>query len=208
MIMNFNEKFFDLFMLPLERAGLRTARRQLVGQAQGRVLEIGAGTGSNLPFYRFQQVDQLIISDYQLTETVKQYPFPEQDKISFLEIDVTSIPLEDNSLDCVVFSLVFCTVSDPDQGFREIYRVLKPGGRILFIEHVLPEDHRSLSSFFHFLNPAWRHIAHGCNLNRRTVSYIQEAGFEIQHSHRFFKSIFAAGVGRKPSENPEQQVSA
>lgn len=200
MIMNFNEKFFDLFMLPLEQAGLRTVRRQLVSQARGKVLEIGAGTGSNLPLYQFDQIDQLIVSDFELTETVKQYPYPEPDKISFLEIDVTSIPLEDNSLDCVVFSLVFCTVSDPAKGFREIYRVLKPGGRIFFLEHVLPEDHRALSSVFHFLNPAWRHVAHGCNLNRRTVSLIQEAGFQVQQSHRFFKNIFAAGVAKKPTE--------
>lgn len=198
--MNFNEKFFDLFMLPLERAGLRRVRKQLIGQAAGKVLEIGAGTGSNLPFYRFDQIDHLTVSDYELTESVRQFSYPQPDKVSFLAIDAESIPLESESLDCVVFSLVFCTVTDPARGFREIYRILKPGGRIFFLEHVLPEDHRTLSSLFHKLNPAWHRIAHGCNLNRPTVSLIREAGFEIQHSERFFKDIFAAGVGRKPSE--------
>lgn len=192
------ERFFDLFMLPLERSGLTAVRKQLIAQASGRVLEIGAGTGANLPFYRYDLIEELTISDIELSHAVQNFPFPSPERIHYLASDVEEIPIDSNSIDCVVFTLVFCSVSNPQKGLEEIYRVLKPGGKVLFVEHVLPEEHKSLKWIFNFINPGWRRIANGCNVNRETLDTIREAGFQIKQSQSFFRSAFISGVGVRP----------
>ncbi len=99
---------------------------------------------------------------------------------------------EDDTFDSIVFTLVFCSVDDPLKGLNEVKRVLKTGGRIYFMEHVMPE-HSILKNLFNRLNSSWNKLANGCNLNRETADMIRDAGFEIETLERFFGAFI---VGR------------
>lgn len=192
---------FDLFMAPLERWKLHRVRTHLVPAASGDVLELGAGTGVNLKYYDSSQVRTLTLSDRDDRRTVLR------DRIHRLErrlgedvrvarIDAERLPFPDASFDTVVATLLFCSVDCPPCGFDEIARVLRPGGRYLFLEHVLPE--RSGTAWlFHQLNPVWNNLSRGCNLNRDTTAEMERAGFVLDPVHRDGSDgVFVWGTAR------------
>ena len=129
--------FYDLFMKPLERRGINQARRRLMTQAVGSVLEIGSGTGANLKFYNFDLITDLTITDKKLSKRLKKL---DSKDTTFVEADVSDLPFSDDSFDTIIHTLVFCSVKDVSKGLSELKRVLKPNGKIIFIEHVLPES--------------------------------------------------------------------
>lgn len=168
---------FDMTMFPLERAGLKELRGRLIGRAQGQVLEIGVGTGANLPFYDKDRVESLTCLDLGIREKVLTFPFPRP--IHFEEGRAEELPFDTDSFDTVVSTLVFCTVGDPDAGYAQIRRVLRPGGRLIFVEHV--QSHRpGLARFMNYINPAWRRLSSGCNINRHTIETMRRAGFDFE----------------------------
>src|SRR5437764_4969074 len=124
-----------------EKAMLRDRRRALLEQARGRVLEIGGGTGANLPFYG-PGVDELVITEPEepmarrLERKLEGYSLP----VQLVRTLAEQLPFEDESFDVVVATLVLCTVDDPARALGEARRVLKPGGRLLFLEHVRSDD--------------------------------------------------------------------
>lgn len=191
--MGMSEALFDMFMSPLERLRLTKKRQLLLKNVNGTVLEIGAGTGVNFKHYPYQTMEQLDIIDVELTEKVKHYLFPKSLSVSQHKASVEKLPFPDQTYDYVVFTLVFCSVGDPLKGLQEIKRVLKPEGKIIFMEHVLPTQN-PWKHLFHSLNPAWVKIAHGCHLNRETLKTIEQAGFKIEQSERFFKGSFVSGI--------------
>ncbi len=168
-----------MFMAPLERMSLRALRSRLIARAGGRVLEVGAGTGINMRHYDGQAVESLHLSDMDLyyghvlrrQRAHGPFAFP----VYLTDADVQRLPFEDSSFDTVVFTLLFCSVSDPDAGLAEIRRVLAPGGQVIFIEHVLPSA-RTLSALFRHITPAWRRVAGNCHLDRATIPRIRNAG--------------------------------
>lgn len=179
-------------MLPLELMGIRKARKSLIPLLTGHVLEIGSGTGSNLSYYNMTLIDKLTISDYHLKTKLKKI---RHEKIEVLQIDVQTLPFPDNSFDYIVHTLVFCSVENVEQGLAELKRVLKPGGKIVFIEHVLPEG-KKLSRLVNFLNPGWSKISSGCNLNRSYEESLKKSNFEIVSSKRFLKTVFIYGIAQ------------
>ena len=174
-------RIYDRFMENIEEACLRDWRRQLVGGASGRVLEVGAGTGANLGFYS-PAVDEVILSEpdrfmrEKLTERVAQV---DDDRFVLSDKGVENLGVEAQSIDAVVITLVLCSVPDMQAALRSIYEVLRPGGELIFVEHVASERsgrHRMQR----FVEPVWRRCAGNCHLTRRTEAAIYDVGFEME----------------------------
>lgn len=154
-------------------------RAQVVPQARGSVLEIGIGSGLNLPFYGagVEQLYALDPSDELLTMARKKasgIPFP----IEFIPHSGEAIPLDSGSIDTVVTTWTLCTIPDPMQALKEMRRVLRYDGVMLFAEHGLAPE-ASVQGWQQRLNPLWRRVAGGCNLDRKIDQLIQAAGFQL-----------------------------
>ncbi len=170
---------YDFVMRKPEQAGLQTWRRELLEQAGSVVLEIGAGTGANLANYP-EQVERLIALEPNpaMAERMDLEQFSGRGEVEVLQGFVGDIPLEDNSVDTVVTTLVLCSVPDVAAGLAELRRVLRPGGELLFLEHVASPD-ENLRKWQDRVDPLWYGLNGDCHLNRRTAEDIEAAGFEI-----------------------------
>jgi ubiquinone/menaquinone biosynthesis C-methylase UbiE len=170
---------YDHLMAGTEKATLQAHREALIPQATGRVLEIGGGTGANLPYYH-QGVATLTLTEPEppMVRRLQRTLRERRPTAQLLRAPAEDLPFEDDSFDFAISTLVLCTVDDQPRALRELRRVLKPGGRLLFIEHVRSDDER-LSRWQDRLNGLQTRIGHGCNCNRPTVQSIAAAGFEI-----------------------------
>lgn len=170
---------YDRCFKASEDAGLRDMRRETVGQARGRVLELGAGTGLNLDLYP-ESVQDLTLTepDPHMIKQLRKRVEESGRKVEVIEAPAERLPFEDDSFDTAVVTLVLCTVPDPAAALREIGRVLKPGGQFLFLEHVRSID-PSLAKWQDRLEGPWRFLGDGCHCNRDTVSAISAAGFDL-----------------------------
>lgn len=179
---------YDLMMKPLEKHALHGLRQKYIGQAKGKVLEIGAGTGVNLKYYK--NVD-LTLTDQTKSKVLSN-------DYNFLACQVEALPFNEHSFDTVVSTLVFCT-ADVKRGLEEILRVLKPGGRLIFIEHVLPKENPS-RTLFNVLTPVWKRLASGCHLNRDFLEYIGESSFILDDYEYEMGTKFLAGIARRQND--------
>jgi len=184
----FQARCYDFFMDRMDRAGGEEHRRRLVEEAGGEVLEIGAGTGKNLPLYGAAERVVALEPDPAMREQARKraHDAARETRIALEEVegDAMALPFGEVSFDTVVFSLVLCTVPDPERALTEACRVLRPGGTLRFYEHVRANK-PSLAQFQDLARPGWRLLAGGCHPNRDTVRAIQQAGFEIQQQWRF-----------------------
>ena len=161
--------------------GLETERASLLADARGRVLEVGAGTGLNARHYPAG------------VEVVYTEPDPEMAlRVPVIAAPAEELPFDDGSFDTVVSTLVLCAVSDPERAIAEIRRVLVPGGRLLFLEHVRADDGSALARWQDRLNPLWRAVA-GCNCNRRTIEKLERV-FEVDVRTAGFRPPFSRPV--------------
>jgi SAM-dependent methyltransferase len=164
--------FYDPFLWFGERLGMQSRRRRLVNAARGRVLEIGAGTGLNLRHYP-DAVHELVLAEPsepmagQLARRRTTLGRPAR----IVAAPAEALPFEDGSFDTVVSTLVLCTVSDPERALAEVRRVLRPGGRLLFCEHVRSDSPR-LARWQDRLADPWAAVADGCRCNRETLKSI------------------------------------
>jgi len=157
---------------------LNPYRERVIGAAEGRVLEIGAGSGPNLKLYR-QAVSEVVAlePDPKLVHMAKRNASGASRPVSFLEASAEAIPLEGKSIDTVVTTWTLCTI--PLNCLPEIRRVLKPGGKFLFVEHGLaPEE--GVQRWQNRLDPVWSRISGGCHINRPISNAIEDAGFRIE----------------------------
>jgi ubiquinone/menaquinone biosynthesis C-methylase UbiE len=163
-----------------EEAGLRQMRAELLAGARGRVLELGSGTGLNLELYPREGLDSLTLTEpdphmfRQLRERTKKVCAG----ADLVQAGAEDLPFDDDSFDTVVVTLVLCTVPDQPAALQEIRRVLKPGGQLLYLEHVR-SDHPDLAKWQDRLEKPWRFLGDGCHCNRDTVAGIKAAGFEV-----------------------------
>jgi ubiquinone/menaquinone biosynthesis C-methylase UbiE len=175
---------YDTFMAGTEKALLRSRRQALLAGVGGRVLEIGGGTGANLPFYG-SDVEELVITEPEepmarrLERKLGDYSLPTR----VVRAPAEQLPFGDESFDFVVSTLVLCTVDDPVCALAEIHRLLKPHGQLLFLEHVRSDELR-LARWQDRLNGFQRRLWHGCNCNRNTLESIKAAGFSIPQLDR------------------------
>lgn len=176
---------YDSWILPgmldivMRNKAVTRYRSALVPQARGVVLEIGIGSGLNLPFYG-PQVQRLYAIDpsENLLRMARRRARPMRFPVEFFARPGEALPLADHCVDTVVTTFTLCTVSDPFAALREMLRVLKPAGRLLFAEHGFAPD-RSVQRWQHRCNPLWTRLAGGCNLNRKMDELIHSAGFDI-----------------------------
>ncbi len=174
-------KYLDWSM---RQSTLKEYRREVASAVSGMGLEIGFGSGLNLPYYR--NVTKLYALDpseelYDFAaERIASAPFP----VEHLPASAEQIPLPDNSLDFVVSTWTLCSIPHPDTALKEVLRVLKPGGIFSFVEHGRSPK-TSIATIQSFLTPASKHLAGGCHLDRNIEKLIHDAGFDIQKLETF-----------------------
>lgn len=163
----------------MARTVFAVERAKMVPKAAGKVLEIGMGSGFNLPYYS-QQVEQVF--GLEPSESLKLKAFEKASlvafPVTFIGLTAEQIPVEDQSMDTVISTWTLCTVPDVQKTLSEIFRVLKPNGRFLFIEHGRSPD-STIRVVQNTLNPLWKRIGGGCNLNRPMDKLILDAGFRM-----------------------------
>jgi ubiquinone/menaquinone biosynthesis C-methylase UbiE len=190
----FNEKYERLIY---ER------KRQLFDDLSGVVVEIGPGSGPNLKFLNKEITwigiePNLYSHSYILNEAARL----EMRSVEIRELTAERLPLDDNSVDAVISTLALCTVPNQSIALSEIHRVLKPGGKFIFIEHVAAPEGSFMRRFQSFIKPFWKIIADGCHPDRETFMAIRAANFsdvqgECFHVYNTFVSPHIAGVARK-----------
>ncbi|HET8726842.1 MAG TPA: class I SAM-dependent methyltransferase [Alphaproteobacteria bacterium] len=176
---------YERHMLPLMtdwvmgQKMLRDYRLRVVGGARGRVLELGVGSGRNLPFYT-KAVDEVIGVDptSEMLAMAERAAAALPRKITLLERSAEEVPLDDSSIDTVVVTFSLCTIPDPHAAVAEARRVLKPTGELRFVEHGWSPDAR-VRKWQDRLTPLWTRCAGGCHLNRKMDDIVNGAGFEI-----------------------------
>ncbi len=169
---------YDRQMAKVETAGLRAHRESVLAEATGRVLEIGAGTGGNLPFYG-PGVESLTMTEPEIPmlRRLERKVREKALEATVLRAPAEDLPFEDDAFDAAVSTLVLCGVDDQPRALRELRRVLRPGGRLLFIEHVRSADPK-LARKQDRMNGINRFVV-GCECNRPTLSTIEAGGFDI-----------------------------
>lgn len=171
---------YDPFVWLAEMAGMRRRRRTLVAKARGLVVELGAGTGLNVAHYP-DGVDELILTEPEpgMRRKLARRLQRQARAARILDAPAERLPLADACVDTVVSTLVLCTVDDPEGALREIARVLRPGGQLLFIEHVRASS-RFLAACQDRLLKPWRGFAGGCVCNRPTLDLMRTCGFTVE----------------------------
>lgn len=207
--MSFYESKIFPWVLKVADRAFRRDRAEVLGQAHGRVLEIGVGTGTSLPYYAdtaeeivgIEPSGHLLQHSHNVARSIPGL----HDKVILQEGDAHALAFESNSFDSVVAFLVFCTIPDANRAAAEVFRVLKPGGSLLFFEHVRAPS-KKLSAWQDRVNPLWKKVGCGCHLNRSTKEVFQKAGFEFERIEEFYHpkiiklvSPVIKGVAKKPN---------
>lgn len=174
-------KSYDYAMRSTEKRCLQKWRKELLAQADGALLEIGAGTGINLPYYP-DRVSQIVLSepDAQMRKRL-QHKMSQlrEDRFNITSWGAESIEMPDASFDTIVSTLVLCSVPSLKVSLTEIYRLLRPNGILLFLEHVI-SNHPTTRIWQHRIEPLWGLCAGNCHLTRDTAAAIQASGLKIE----------------------------
>jgi ubiquinone/menaquinone biosynthesis C-methylase UbiE len=174
--------FYDRALKATEEDGLRVMRAELLAEARGRVVEVGAGTGVNLDLYGSGTEDLTLVEPdpHMAAQLRRKLEAGEGGPPKVLvEAPAESLPFADDAFDTAVATLVLCTIPDPAAAIAEMARVLKPGGRLLFIEHVRSDDPGRARWQDRFEKP-WRFLADGCHCNRDTEATLRASAFEVE----------------------------
>src|SRR5215469_9760414 len=175
---------------PLVRRWFDPLRREIIGQAHGVVLEVGAGGGQNFSFYdpaRVERVEAVEPDEAMLAiacPRLEEAPVP----ITLTCAPVEALPFPEGQFDSVVATLVFCSVQDPERGLREIWRVLKPGGTLLLLEHVRAQG-RTAARVQDALVPLTTRFGGNCHWNRATGAVVRQTGFQATQDRTVRKGL-------------------
>ena len=174
---------YDPFVWAGERAGVRTLRRELLGKARGFTVEVGSGTGLNLPFYP-DDLDELVLAepDRPMLLRLEKRLRRSGRRAQVVEAPAERLPFPDGSVDTVVSTFVLCTVDVPELSLREIVRVLRPDGQFLFLEHVRSHSTRRAARQDRLADP-WRRFARGCRCNQATAELMATCGMTFDDVH-------------------------
>lgn len=156
-------------------------REKVVPLACGRVLEVGLGTGLNLPFYNASKVNKVwgLDPSSEMLDRAKEIAGSVSFEVELIGLPGEEIPLESNSVDTVVVTYTLCTIIDVDRAIKEMARVLKPTGEFIFCEHGAAPD-VSVRRLQNCINPVWKRVGGGCHLNRAIPEIIERGGFRIK----------------------------
>lgn len=198
MIYKFYQKriFPHLLNQVMQTPSMMDGRAELLGKVRGEVLEIGFGTGLNLPFY--QEVDQVYALEpnrdvYQLAQKrVYDAPF----HVQHIQASAEKLPFADHSVENIVSTWTMCSIANLDKAIQEIYRVLKPQGTLHLIEHVQYHDNNTLKKLQDILTPIQKVIADGCHLNRNIELELLNANFKFSEKY-YFDAEDLPKIGRR-----------
>ena len=199
---------YDRFMDATEEACLRRWRGELLADLEGDVLELGAGTGANLPHHP-RDLSRLVLTepDKHMRRQLEARARERRPDAEVTPASASALPFADASFDAVVSTLVLCSVPELDTTLREVWRVLKPGGRFLFLEHVAAAPGTGRRRLQRVVDPLWRRVADGCRLTRDTERAMLDAGFTLERIEReSMRKAMAIvrpsirGVARRPAE--------
>jgi ubiquinone/menaquinone biosynthesis C-methylase UbiE len=175
---------YDRMTAASEEAGMRDMRRQVVSQARGRTLELGAGTGLNLVHYGPEVTELVLLEpDSHMGAKLREKVEASGRDARIVTSSAEQLPFEDESFDTVLGTLVLCTIPDHERAIAEVARVLKPGGRMLFLEHVRSDD-PGLARWQDRLRPVWQFVAVGCQCNRDTLAAIERSPLTVDRARR------------------------
>jgi len=162
-------------------------RQKIVPEAEGEILEIGFGSGLNVPYYDRSKVRKIWALEPSAGMRRKARPAVDETDmdIEFIDLPGEQIPLDDNSVDTILMTYTLCTIPDTKAALEGMRRVLRAGGRLLFCEHGRAPDEK-VRRWQNRLNPAWSRIAGGCNMNRDIPALINEGGFAIKVDERMY----------------------
>jgi ubiquinone/menaquinone biosynthesis C-methylase UbiE len=195
-----NSRLYNLVEFPMELLWYRRWRRQLFNKIkEGRVLEVGIGTGKNLRYYR--QRFWAVGVDLSAGMLAKAKPLATAKDVSLAQMDVENLAFPDDTFDTILATFVFCSVPDPIRGLREIRRTLRPDGQMLLIEHVLPKN-PVLARVFDVLDSLTATLT-GVHINRKTSDNIRRAGFELIQERNLLLTIFRLLVAKPPGKENE-----
>lgn len=191
-------RLYDPAMELPENLGLRRLREETLRGVHGRVLELGIGTGRNLPLYpsaveRLFGIDPDEVMLGRAEKRARRLPFPAE----LLLASAEELPFDDGSFDAVVSTLVFCTVPDPPKALGEVRRVLKRGGEFRLLEHVRM-GHKPVAWLQERATPLWKRVAGGCHLDRDILAAVREAGFEVERVERHLDGLVLTVFARNP----------
>jgi ubiquinone/menaquinone biosynthesis C-methylase UbiE len=175
---------YDSCIKGTEEEGLRDMRREVLAGATGRTIDLGAGTGANIGLFP-DTVTELVFAEPDPHMAKKLRPKLAESGLQaeVVEAPAESLPFEDSSFDTAVFTLVLCTVPDPEAALAEAARILRPGGKMLFIEHVRSEQ-PGLARWQDRLEKPWRFLGDGCHCNRDTVATIKASPLTLDDFER------------------------
>lgn len=185
--------FYDDRILPhiIDRAcsmgQVMKLRSQVVPLATGKVLEVGIGSAINLEFYNPDQIE--LVYGLEPSQGMRRKAAANLAKspiqVEWLDLPGETIPLADDSVDTVLLTFTLCTIPDWETALKEMRRVLKPNGELLFLEHGESPDN-GVCKWQHRITPGWKKLAGGCHLNRNIADLIRQAGFEIQELENLY----------------------
>jgi SAM-dependent methyltransferase len=174
---------YDRGLKATEDAGLREIRREVLAGASGRTVDLGAGTGVNRGLFPPAVAELVMVEpDPHMLKKLRA-KVEEGEGVEVVQASAEELPFADDSFDTAIFTLVLCTVPDPGAALAETARVLKPGGKLLFVEHVRSED-PGLARWQDRLEKPWHFLADGCHCNRDTIASIEAAPFEIEKAEK------------------------
>ncbi len=176
--------FYDSLLKGTEEAGLRERRHETLAAARGTTIDIGAGTGANLELFP-DGLERVVMAepDPHMTKRLRRKLAESGSNVELVEAGAEKLPFEDSTFDTAVFTLVLCTVPDPAAALAEAARVLKPGGQLLFVEHVRAQD-PGVARWQDRLEAPWRVFADGCRCNRDTVANIEASPLTLESVER------------------------
>lgn len=167
-----------LLNLAMRNRLLQAYRERIVGLAEGRVLEIGIGSGMNLPFYTDRATEILGLEPHPKLLEIASHE-SHRDRARLIEGSAESIPLDNASIDTVLTTWTLCSIPDLNSALLEMRRVLRPGGQLLLVEHGLAPDEK-VRKWQHRLTPIWKRLAGGCHLDRPIAEVVEGAGFRMK----------------------------
>lgn len=196
-----NARWYDAVITPLGWLGVDRARREVTFGVAGRVLEVGAGTGLNLPLYE-RPPD--VVSDRVLDGLLAGGRVPRG--VELIEADVEALPFDDASFDTVIGTLVFCSVQRPARGLAELFRVLRPGGELRLVEHVRAPGWRG--RVLDALDVPWHALEGSCHLNRDTTAAVVGAGFVVERRNIRWGGVLETVFARRPVASHPSEPAA
>jgi len=188
--------FYDMMEGPIERSGYSRWRKLLWSEVEGKeILEVGVGTGKNFPYYPPGVNITAVDFSIKMLEVAQKRAAKENVKVNLRQMDVQNLEFADNTFDSIVGSFIFCSVPDPVLGLREVKRVLKQGGKLVLLEHVISAD-PIIARLMNLFNPVIVRLM-GPNINRRTVDNVIESGLVLEQVTDLSAGIFKLIEARK-----------